>query len=186
LEEAPHAAGGVGTAPVLLVVGYKKVGKTTLLEKLVAELSSRGYRVGCAKHHHAGLPVSVDSPGTDTWRLRRAGAKSVALVAPAQVALFHENPKTTSLDEIVASLGASDIVLAEGFHLEPRPKIEVAAPDRRERLCPSDKDVIAVVGAPAADLTVPRFGLEEIVPLADFIEHHILHKHARGNQARVV
>ncbi|MDH3445912.1 MAG: molybdopterin-guanine dinucleotide biosynthesis protein MobB, partial [Deltaproteobacteria bacterium] len=35
-----------GGAKVLLVVGFKKVGKTTLIEKLVVELSNRGYRVG--------------------------------------------------------------------------------------------------------------------------------------------
>jgi molybdopterin-guanine dinucleotide biosynthesis protein B len=183
LEGAPRAARRVNTAPVLLIVGYKKVGKTTLLEKLVAELSGRGYRIGCAKHHHAELPVSVDSPGTDTWRLRRAGATSVALVAPAQVALFHENPKTTSLDDIVASLGASDLILAEGFHLEPRPKIEVAAPSG-ERLCRSDRNLIAVVGATAADSAVPSFRLDETVALADFIEHHISKNHPRGHQER--
>src|SRR3972149_10484765 len=61
-----------------LTVGYKKVGKTTLIEKLIAELSNRGYRVGTVKHHHSDFPVSVDTVGTDTWRHRQAGAARAA------------------------------------------------------------------------------------------------------------
>ncbi len=59
---------------VLLIVGYKKVGKTTLIERLVPELSSRGYRVGTVKHHYSEFPIEVDAQGTDSWRHRRAGA----------------------------------------------------------------------------------------------------------------
>jgi formylmethanofuran dehydrogenase subunit E len=174
-EAVPYLAAGPNTTPVLLIVGYKKVGKTTVLEKLVAELSGRGYRVACAKRHHAGSPVTVDSPGTDTWRFRRAGAQSVALVAPAQVALFHERTKTRSLDDIIATLGPTDIVLAEGFHLEPRPKIEVVAANDRERLCATDENLVAVIGA-SDESAVPSFSREEIVLLADFVERRILHK----------
>jgi molybdopterin-guanine dinucleotide biosynthesis protein MobB len=166
----------------LLIVGYKKVGKTTLLEKLIAELSSRGYRAACAKHHHSELPLSLDSPGTDTWRLRRAGAKNVALVAPAQVALFHQTLEPVSLDGIVASLSASDIILAEGFHLEPRPKIEVVAAESSERLCSADKDLIAIVGASAGEMGVPAFAPGEILPLVDLIEHRIIAQHSHDSE----
>jgi formylmethanofuran dehydrogenase subunit E len=170
----PHPAPGISTPPVVLIVGYKKVGKTTLLENLIAELSSRGYRVACAKHHHSALPLSIDSPGTDSWRLRRAGAKSVALVTPAQIALFHEAAETVSLDEIVASLPASDIILAEGFHLEPRPKIEVVAAESSKRLCPTDRNLIAIVGTSPEETGVPAFKPGEILPLVDLIEHRII------------
>jgi polynucleotide 5'-kinase involved in rRNA processing len=33
--------------PVLLIVGFKKVGKTRLMERLVTELSGRGHRIAC-------------------------------------------------------------------------------------------------------------------------------------------
>jgi formylmethanofuran dehydrogenase subunit E len=186
-ESERNAAGPNSTSPpVLLIVGYKKVGKTSLLENLVAELSARAYRIGCVKHHHSELSVSVDSPGTDTWRLRRAGAKSVALVAPAHVALFYDAQKITSLDETVASLDASDIILAEGFHLEPRPKIEVVAVDRGERLCAADPNLIAVVGAVAGETALPSFSRDEIVPLADFVERQMLRKQPQGRERRPI
>jgi formylmethanofuran dehydrogenase subunit E len=100
---------------VLLIVGYKKVGKTTLIEKLIPELSSRGYRVGTVKHHHSDFPVSVDAVGTDTWRHRQAGAASVALATPTDIAAFRDGASSITLDHLVSALGALEIVLVEGF-----------------------------------------------------------------------
>ena len=114
---------------ILLIVGSKKVGKTTLIEKLIPELTSRGYRVATVKHHHSDFPVSVDAAGTDTWRHRQAGAKSVALVTPTDVALFHDTYESLALDQIIANFSATDIVLVEGFHLEPYAKIAVIGRD---------------------------------------------------------
>jgi formylmethanofuran dehydrogenase subunit E len=104
------------TPKVLLIVGYKKVGKTTLIEKLIPELSNRGYRVGTVKHHHSDLPVSVDTAGTDTWRHRQAGAASVALATPTALATFRDSESSLRLDQIVSALGAADIVLARIIH----------------------------------------------------------------------
>jgi len=51
------------------------------------------------------------------------GAKSVALVTPTDVALFRDTPGGASLEEVVAALHGTDIVLAEGFHQAPGLKI---------------------------------------------------------------
>ena len=121
LRSNGHVSGANTANPkVLLIVGYKKVGKTTLIERLIPELSRRGYRVGTVKHHHSDFPVSVDTVGTDSWRHRQAGATGVALVTPTDIALFRNGENSLSLDDIVAGLGATDIVLVEGFHNEPR------------------------------------------------------------------
>ena len=40
--------------PVVSIVAKSGTGKTTLLEKLIAELKARGYRVGAVKHDLAG------------------------------------------------------------------------------------------------------------------------------------
>jgi len=163
--------------PVLLIVGYKKVGKTRLLESLITELSSRGHRVGCIKHHHSEAPVLVDAPGTDTWRFRKAGAKSVALVTPTHVASFHDTPELTSLDEVLGNLTSADIVLGEGFHTEMHPKIEVVSDQEPNRLCPKDRNLIAlIIKQTEGDEAVPTFAPESIGPLADFIEVTILAK----------
>lgn len=159
---------------VLLIVGYKKTGKTTLIEKLIPELSGRGYRVGTVKHHHSDLPVSVDSAGTDTWRHRQAGACSVALATPTDIATFRDSAKSMPLDQIIAGLGATDIVLVEGFHEEPRAKIEVLANSTCEPLCKLDNTLLAWVAPAARPAAVPTFEPTRIGKLADFIEREIL------------
>lgn len=160
----------ITTPKVLLIVGYKNVGKTTLIEKLIPELSARGYRVGTVKHHHSDFPVSVDTVGTDTWRHRQAGAASVALATPTDFALFRDNETSFSLDEIVAALGATDIVLVEGFHKEARAKIEVLSEPSEKPLCDLDSHLLAIVTPNARPYAVPAFAPDHIAPLADFIQ----------------
>jgi formylmethanofuran dehydrogenase subunit E len=172
----PCAAGlpGAPGPRVLLIVGYKKVGKTTLIEKLVAELTARGYQVGTIKHHHSDLPAALDTSGTDTWRHRKAGANTVALMTPTEVALIRDVAGEESLDRILASFQGSDMVLVEGFHNEPRAKIEVLSSPSSMRLCPGDDHVIALVGSDDGQSRLPYFAPEQIEPLADFIENDIL------------
>jgi formylmethanofuran dehydrogenase subunit E len=162
------------TPKVLLIVGYKKVGKTTLIEKLIPELSDRGYRVGTVKHHHSDIPVSVDTAGTDTWRHRQAGALSVALATPTDIATFRDSDNSLSLDQIVSALGKTDIVLVEGFHEEPRAKIEVLSDPMNEPLCKTDGYLLAFVTPNAAKTPVPTFEPSSIKPLADLIEREVL------------
>lgn len=160
--------------PVVLIVGFKKSGKTRLLERLVSVLSGRGYRIACVKHHHSEAPVIVDSCGTDTWRFRKAGARRVSLVTPKHLASFEDTPEQTSLEQVLESLTAVDLVLGEGFHEQARPKIEVTLAERSDRLCASDRNLIAVVKSSASAEPVPTFSPESIEPLADFIEARFL------------
>ena len=166
-----------GKPQIVLVIGYKKVGKTTLIERLIPELSNRGYRVGTVKHHHADFPVSVDTAGTDTWRHRQAGAASVALATPTDIAVFRDAESSISLDQIVSMLGALDIVLVEGFHEEPHAKIEVLTDHVNEPLCKSDQDLLALVAPRGTKSTVPTFSSSDITALADLIQDRILHRH---------
>ncbi len=159
---------------VLLIVGYKKSGKTTLIEKLIPELAGRGYRVGTVKHHHSDFPVSIDSAGSDTWRHRRAGATSVALATATNSVTFRDHANTPSLNQVLSTLGKTDIVLVEGFHQEPRPKIEVISERDSETLCKGDANLIAVVAPAARHAPVPAFDPSVINELADLIERQVL------------
>lgn len=162
---------------VLLIVGYKKVGKTTLIEKLIPELSRRGYRVGTVKHHHSDFPISVDTVGTDAWRHRQAGAASVVLATPTDIAIFRDGASSITLDPLVSALGALDIVLVEGFHEEARAKIEVLSDRTDEALCKTDENLLAIVTSTGHQSSLPTFSPTSIAPIADFIEREIL---ARG------
>jgi formylmethanofuran dehydrogenase subunit E len=160
---------------ILLIVGSKKVGKTTLIEKLIPQLTSRGYRVATVKHHHSDFPVSVDAAGTDTWRHRRAGAKSVALVTPTDVALFHDTDGS-GLEQVIANFSGTDIVLVEGFHLEPYAKIAVMGENDKDWCVETNEDLIAIVGPIMPQASVPSFDPDNVRSLADHIEKWMLGK----------
>jgi len=159
---------------VLFIVGYKKVGKTTLIERLIPELCRRGYRVGTVKHHHSDFPASIDHPGTDTWRHRQAGAASVVLATPTDLAAFRDNAGSPSLDQIVEALGAVDIALVEGFHEQCGSKIEVLSEGTEKPLCANDPDLLAIVTSNGHHSALPTFTNTAIPSLADFIESTVL------------
>jgi molybdopterin-guanine dinucleotide biosynthesis protein len=80
----------------------------------------------------------------------------------------------------VSALGALDVVLVEGFHEEPRAKIEVVSAKTNGRLCPADENLFAVVGPASDDEAIPVFGPDSIKPLVDLIEKKILGKLSTG------
>ena len=140
---------------VLAVSGAHNSGKTTLLEKLLPVLRSRGLKVGIIKHD--GHDFTPDVPGTDSFRLREAGAEGVAVYSGTRYLLTEEFRLT------LFERHGYDLVLLEGFKSSGWPKIEVV---RREIAdAPVSFQPLAVVGdIPGAD-----FGLEDIQPLADWI-----------------
>ena len=66
--------------PVIFAVsGYHNSGKTGLIEKLINEFIREGYTVGVLKHD--GQDHIDEAEGTDTARLRKAGAMCTAVVS---------------------------------------------------------------------------------------------------------
>jgi molybdopterin-guanine dinucleotide biosynthesis adapter protein len=161
--------------PVLSVVGRSNSGKTTLLEKLLRELTGRGRRVGTIKHHRHG-PVSVDVPGKDSWRHKAAGAQTVVLASAERAFAVWDTATEASLDTLTHRYFPDvDLILTEGFKTGSMPKIEV---NRRALdlplLCGPADSLLAVVADWDTGAPVPHFGLEQIGPLADFVEQAIL------------
>ena len=60
----PMITPAAGTPPVFIFVGHSSSGKTTLIEKLLHELTGRGLRVSTIKHAHH--KVVLDTPGMDS------------------------------------------------------------------------------------------------------------------------
>ncbi len=148
------------------VTGWKNAGKTTLTERLVAEFVRRGWTVATIKHaHHA---VDIDRPGTDSFRHRAAGATEVALVGGQRYAIMREQADPP-LEEVLARLAPTDIVLIEGYKREPHPKIEVRAGDVPS-LAANDSAIAAIAAdAKPADTALPWFRRDDIAGIADFI-----------------
>jgi molybdopterin-guanine dinucleotide biosynthesis protein B len=157
---------------VVSIVSKKNSGKTTLLEKLIPELKQRGYRVGTVKHDTHGF--DIDHEGKDTWRHKKAGAETVAISSPWKISLIKEVKEEISLDQIVADyLQDMDIVITEGYKREVKPQIEVyrsAAHDSPIHVKGKENSLIAVMSDVDIDLGVPRFDLNDVIALADFLE----------------
>lgn len=173
MSGAPATLRGVAGAPVLGIVGWKKSGKTTLIVKLVVELTRRGRRVATIKHAHHD--IDVDAGETDSARHRRAGAGQVAIVSRHRWAIVRElgQQSEPALAEIVARLDPCDLILVEGYKSAAIPKIEVRRQGlaAQANLADSDGNIIAIVAdAVIADVRVPVFGPEQIGEIADFIE----------------
>ncbi|MDX8512745.1 molybdopterin-guanine dinucleotide biosynthesis protein B [Mesorhizobium captivum] len=155
------------------ITGWKNSGKTTLTEKLVAELVRRGWTVSTVKHAHHDF--DIDKPGADSFRHRQAGATEVAVVSGRRWALMHElrNEDEPSLDDILSRLAPSDIVLVEGYKREAHRKIEARRLEAKDRtpLSINDPNIVAVAADfPVEGETLPVFDLDNTKSIADFIE----------------
>lgn len=153
--------------PIISVVGHSNSGKTTLVEKIVPELKSRGYRVATVKH---AQEIHLDQPGTDSWRHIEAGSRATVLATGDRVVLIKPTPNTVSLDEVVRLLGEDyDIIVVEGFKGESTPKIEVQR-NATGPLLNDLKGLFAVVSDEAVQTKARKFSWSEIRALVDLIE----------------
>jgi molybdopterin-guanine dinucleotide biosynthesis protein B len=157
------------------VTGWKNSGKTTMVERLVAELTARGRRVSTVKHaHHA---FDIDRPGADSFRHREAGAIEVAIVSGHRWALMHElrGEAEPGLEEVLARLSPCDLVLVEGYKREAHPMIEVRRTGAKslQPLAPGSGAIVAVAADHETDGGgLPVFHIDDIAAIADFIERH--------------
>lgn len=160
--------------PIISIVGYTDSGKTTLIEKLVPALKHRGYRIGTVKH--ADHESSLDTEGKDSWRHYAAGADAVVVASDAKIVMIRRKEKTPGdrreeLARLAVYFSDMDLVLAEGYKQAPFPKIEIFRPSGPATpVCVHDERFIALVSDSDIPVRVPRFGLNDIEKLADFIE----------------
>lgn len=164
--------------PILSIVGKSDTGKTTLLEKIVRELRSRGWRVATVKHDAHSF--DIDHEGKDSWRHKQAGACMTIISSPSKIAVVADTDHDHSLDEIHDLFVRDvDIVITEGYKRERHPKIEVFRSElRRELLCTDDENLIAIAGDYSEPPNgVPVFDLDDARQLCNFIEERFLGRH---------
>ena len=158
---------------ILGVTGWKNSGKTTLVERLVAELVRRGRHVSTVKHAHHDFDIDV--PGTDSFRHRQAGASEVAIVSARRWALMHElrGEDEPPLASVLSRLAPCELVIVEGYKREGHPKIEARRRDARDTapLSAQDPSIVAVAADhPQLGETLPVFDIDDIAAIADFAE----------------
>ena len=157
--------------PVIGIAGWKNSGKTTLVERLVTELTGRGFRVSTLKHAHHD--ADVDHEGTDSFRHRKAGASEVLLATSNRWAMMHElrDSQAPSQEELLEKFSPCDLILIEGFKNGPHPKIEVRRKDAKDQTSlPGSANIIAIASdEDVLEASIPAFHLDDIKGLADFI-----------------
>lgn len=160
--------------PILAIAAWSGTGKTTLLKALIPVLRERGIRPGLIKHTHHRM--DVDTPGKDSYELRKAGAAQTLVASSERWALMTETPQQTALDlaYLVNRMDHStlDVVLVEGFKHEAVDKILLyrADTDHSEAELVLDMHVIAVASDVALKVAVPILDLNNTASIADFIE----------------
>jgi molybdopterin-guanine dinucleotide biosynthesis protein B len=171
---------------VIAIVGTKKSGKTTTIEKLIRELTKRGYKVAAIKH----VPEpdhTIDTSGKDTWRYAQAGAKTVISAAAGEIATLEKVPlETMKLDALIKKCKGNDIVFIEGLKKKVAkrkniPKIVVAkSMDEVVNAVGTYKPILAFSGSYSTKnlkLESPYANsLENPEQLADIIETKLLKK----------
>ena len=153
------------------VVGWKNSGKTTLVERLVTEITGRGFSVSTIKHAHHTF--DVDHEGKDSFRHRAAGAREVLLASRNRWALMHEmrDDAEPPLSELLEKLSLVDLVLIEGYKRDIHAKVEAHRAETKQGLLASeDTTVTAVASNYVVDgLSVPQFDLDDITGIASYI-----------------
>lgn len=160
-------------------VAKSGTGKTTLLEKVIAELKTRGWKVGVIKHD--AHRFDIDHPGKDSYRLAAAGADTMLISSPEKLAMIKRHAESPPIREIITTYFQDvDIVLTEGFKQSDLPKIEVNRTERSSALlCRGeqfDPTLIAVASDAALELDVPVFDINDAAGIARFIEGRFLQR----------
>ncbi|MBX6323564.1 MAG: molybdopterin-guanine dinucleotide biosynthesis protein B [Rhodospirillaceae bacterium] len=156
------------------LAGWSGSGKTSLVVRLLPELTRRGLTVSTMKHAHHSF--DIDRPGKDSHAHRQAGASEVLVASARRWALIHEHrgaPEPTAA-ELMRLMSPVDLLLIEGFKREPHDKLEVHRPSLgKPLLFPDDPHIVAVASDGPLDAGgLPVLALEDTRAIADFIVAH--------------
>ena len=155
--------------PIFSFVAFSGTGKTTLLEKLVAELKKRGLRVAVVKHD--AHEFDIDREGKDSWRFTRAGADVTAVISETKAAIM-EN-RRVSIETLLSWITDVDIILTEGYKHGVWPKIAVMRSSAGTPLPVPLEELFAIVTDAPENTDKPCFDLDDIIGLADFLINEV-------------
>jgi molybdopterin-guanine dinucleotide biosynthesis adapter protein len=109
---------------ILGFYGKSDSGKTTLVERLIQDLTDDGFKVAAVKK--TDQSISFDSAGKDTHRYALAGAKLVVFSSQIETALLIKS-KISEMEIIadIQRLENYDFIFIEGANEETTPKIRM-------------------------------------------------------------
>lgn len=170
---------------ICAVCGVKNSGKTTLIGKLIGELSRRGIRTAVIKHD--GHDFACDVPGTDSFRFNEAGAFGTAVFSRNRIFVHRRTVDKDAPDgemlpvdhalweqrmvqELSEFFPEADVILVEGLKNTVLPKIEVIRSEISEQPVsnPSGRFLI-VSDRPEKNFAEKVLGLSQIDKIVDNI-----------------
>lgn len=152
--------------PILQIVGFQNSGKTTLVTKVVQQLSRNGYKVATLKHHgHGGVPMTLDE-GKDSAKHRHAGATVTGVEGDGMLQLQAFNTNGWTLAEMLSIYKKLpiDLIVVEGFKKASFPKVVLLKSKEDEQLLTDlDKVVLAIswYECEPTTLNVPTFFIND-------------------------
>jgi len=155
--------------PIYSIVAYSGTGKTTLLEKLIAELKSRGLRLAVIKHD--AHEFDIDHEGKDSWRLTNAGADITIVASKTKAAIIENRP--VPFETLLGRISDVDIILTEGYKHGNWPKIAIRRKESGKPLPVSPEECFAIVSDLPENTDKPCFGLEDVSGLADLLMENV-------------
>lgn len=163
--------------PLLAIAAYSGTGKTTLLKQLIPLLKQQQIRVGLIKHTHHDM--DVDTPGKDSYELRKAGADQTLVASDRRWALMTETPEQQPLDlQYLASRfdrTQVDVILVEGFKHEQISKIVLYREEVGKPLADMlDQHVIAVASDKKIEGIVSLLDINQPEAIAQFIAQWLM------------
>lgn len=161
-----------GQPKVVAVCGVKNSGKTTFLEKLVREFTNRGVKTAVIKHD--GHDFSCDIAGTDSFRMKEAGAYGTAVFSENRI-FVHKTGTGEREKELISLFPEADLIFLEGMKDSEYPKIEVIRRETSESPVSNPTGRFLIV----TDLERERFcepcvGFEQIEEVIRIITERII------------
>jgi len=130
--------------------GPSNSGKTTIIEKISKELSSK-YKIAIIKHDPKNK-ATFDKEGKDSDRFYKSGA-DVAVISDVKTAIFKH--QTSTLDDLIEHFNEFDLLIVEGLKTWKLPRIGIFRGN-------IEKDYLPYLQAVAVDHTIPKEQLEDI------------------------
>ncbi|EKY3198676.1 molybdopterin-guanine dinucleotide biosynthesis protein B [Cronobacter turicensis] len=168
--------------PLLGIAAWSGTGKTTLLKALIPLLRERGIRPGLIKHTHHDM--DVDTPGKDSYELRKAGAAQTLVASAKRWALMTETPDEAELDlhYLASRMNSSqlDLILVEGFKHDAIAKIMLfreGAGREAAELTPDDHVIAIASDTPLPQFALPVMDIKDPAQIAAFIADWLAEQH---------
>ena len=155
--------------PVIAISGVKNSGKTTLLEKILPILNAKGLNVAVIKHD--GHTFDADVEGTDSYRMRKAGAYGTAVFCDTHFMVIKSEPTTS--EALLSCFSDADLILCEGLKNSRYPKIEVVRKGNSNAPVCDPQTLLAVATDQPLDLSVPTVDLNNPQKIAELIEQYL-------------